>query len=151
MTDPKTIPEQLDAARNGAEFGAVLGNLFAAVEKARDEERWPVIQCNPAPDDDELQADRDRKHAAEERHWLDVDDRRIAAARLDGWYAAFAAAQVVLQQMIDEAGAKITEADRESGDVFARTLRTLAFGQKVALLGASESLANLANSRGVDQ
>ena len=140
MTDPKTIPEQLDAARNGAEFGAVLGNLFAAVEKARDEERWPVIQCNPAPDDD-----------AEERHWLDVDDRRIAAARLDGWYAAFAAAQVVLQQMIDEASAKITEADRESGDVFARTLRTLAFGQKVALLGASESLANLANSRGVDQ
>lgn len=34
MTDPKTIPEQLDAAKTGAEFGAVLCALWAALEKA---------------------------------------------------------------------------------------------------------------------
>lgn len=35
MTEPKTIPELLDAAENGAQFGEVLGGLFAALEKAR--------------------------------------------------------------------------------------------------------------------
>ena len=38
MTDPRTIPELLDAARDGREFAAVLGGLFTALEKARDEE-----------------------------------------------------------------------------------------------------------------
>ena len=38
MTGPKTVAEQLDAARNGSEFGAVLSGLFAALERARDEE-----------------------------------------------------------------------------------------------------------------
>lgn len=38
MTGPKTVAEQLDSARNGREFGAVLGGLFAALERASDEE-----------------------------------------------------------------------------------------------------------------
>ena len=38
MTNPRTIAEQLDAARDGTEFGAVLGGLFAALEKARDDD-----------------------------------------------------------------------------------------------------------------
>ena len=37
MTEPKTIPERLDAARDGTEFAAVLGSLFIALEQARDE------------------------------------------------------------------------------------------------------------------
>ena len=37
--EPKTIPEKLDAARDGQEFAAVLGELFGALEKAIDEER----------------------------------------------------------------------------------------------------------------
>lgn len=39
MTEPKTIPEKLDAARDGQEFAAVLANLFAALEQAIDEEQ----------------------------------------------------------------------------------------------------------------
>ena len=35
---PLSIPELLDAARNGTEFAAVLGGLFTVLEKARDEE-----------------------------------------------------------------------------------------------------------------
>ena len=35
MDDPKTIPEQLDAAETGEEFGRVLSGLFAALDKAR--------------------------------------------------------------------------------------------------------------------
>lgn len=38
MTGPKTIPEQLDNARDGREFANVLGRLFGALEKAMDEE-----------------------------------------------------------------------------------------------------------------
>lgn len=38
MTDPKTIPERLDAARDGAEFAAVLQGLFGALERAMDAE-----------------------------------------------------------------------------------------------------------------
>ena len=39
MTDePKTIAEQLDAAENGQQFGAVLQGLFGALEKAINEE-----------------------------------------------------------------------------------------------------------------
>lgn len=37
MDEPKTIPEKLDAAQTGAEFGDVLMGFFAAVAKARDE------------------------------------------------------------------------------------------------------------------
>lgn len=33
--DPKTIPEMLDAAQTGEEFGAVLMDVFAALDKAR--------------------------------------------------------------------------------------------------------------------
>lgn len=36
MTEPKTVPEMLDAARDGTEFGAVVMGLFAAAAKARD-------------------------------------------------------------------------------------------------------------------
>jgi len=38
MTDPKTVAEKLDAAQNGEQFGAVLSDLFRALEKAGDEE-----------------------------------------------------------------------------------------------------------------
>jgi len=36
--EPKTIPERLDAARDGKEFGDVINGLFTALEKAMDEE-----------------------------------------------------------------------------------------------------------------
>ncbi len=36
--DPKTFPEQLDAAKTGQEFGAVLSGLFGALEQAMDRE-----------------------------------------------------------------------------------------------------------------
>jgi hypothetical protein len=41
MTDhtPKTIPEQLDAARTGEEFGAVLLGFMAAVDKEREADK----------------------------------------------------------------------------------------------------------------
>ena len=35
----RTLPEALDAARNGAEFGQILQGLFASLEKAIDNER----------------------------------------------------------------------------------------------------------------
>ena len=35
MTDPKTWPEHLDAARTGEEFGRVLTGFFAALDKAK--------------------------------------------------------------------------------------------------------------------
>lgn len=37
MDNPKTLPEMLDAAETGEEFGAVLAGLFKALEKARDD------------------------------------------------------------------------------------------------------------------
>lgn len=37
MNEPKTIPEQLDAAQTGEEFGNVLMGMFASLAKARDE------------------------------------------------------------------------------------------------------------------
>lgn len=37
MDDPKTIPEKLDAAKNGDEFGRVLMGLFSALDQARAE------------------------------------------------------------------------------------------------------------------
>lgn len=38
MTQPKTIAEQLDAAKSGEEFARVLGGLFDALDQARDNE-----------------------------------------------------------------------------------------------------------------
>ena len=38
MSEPKTVAEKLDAARNGEEFGQVLNGLFAALDQARAEE-----------------------------------------------------------------------------------------------------------------
>jgi hypothetical protein len=35
MSDPKTVAEQLDAAKNGDEFGGVILGFFAALDKAR--------------------------------------------------------------------------------------------------------------------
>lgn len=32
---PRTVPEMLDAARTGEEFGQVLMGVFAALDKAR--------------------------------------------------------------------------------------------------------------------
>jgi len=37
MDKPQTVAEQLDAAQDGAEFGAVVLNLFAHLDKLRDE------------------------------------------------------------------------------------------------------------------
>lgn len=37
MTD-RTIPEQLDNARDGREFADVLGRLFGALEKAMEDD-----------------------------------------------------------------------------------------------------------------
>ena len=34
---PKTLPEKLDAAQDGKEFGQVLMGFFAALDKARDD------------------------------------------------------------------------------------------------------------------
>lgn len=34
--EPRTVPEALDAAKNGAEFASVLNGLFSALERARD-------------------------------------------------------------------------------------------------------------------
>lgn len=36
---PKTVAEQLDAARTGEEFGQVVMGLFSTLEKAMDDER----------------------------------------------------------------------------------------------------------------
>jgi hypothetical protein len=36
MTEPKTLAEFLDAARNGQEFGAVINRLFTILENADD-------------------------------------------------------------------------------------------------------------------
>jgi hypothetical protein len=35
MSDPKTVAEQLDAAKNGNEFGLAVLGFFAALDKAR--------------------------------------------------------------------------------------------------------------------
>lgn len=43
MTDPQepkhTLPEALDAAQDGAEFGQAIQGLFRSLEKAIDDER----------------------------------------------------------------------------------------------------------------
>ena len=39
MTEPKTLAECLDEARNGDEFGAVLGRLFAILEDQREAQK----------------------------------------------------------------------------------------------------------------
>lgn len=41
MTDPKTIPEKLDAAQTGDEFAAVLVAILDGLERARDAEEEP--------------------------------------------------------------------------------------------------------------
>jgi hypothetical protein len=45
MSEPKTLPEMLDAAAakddNGQAFGGVLGGLFRALETAIDQEDQP--------------------------------------------------------------------------------------------------------------
>lgn len=38
IRDAKTLPEQLDAAQSGEQFGQVLTGFFAALDKARWEE-----------------------------------------------------------------------------------------------------------------
>ena len=35
MSDPKTVAEQLDAAKNGNEFGLAVLGFFAALDKGR--------------------------------------------------------------------------------------------------------------------
>ena len=38
MSEPKTVAEQLDAARSGDEFKQVLNNLFGALEASIDDD-----------------------------------------------------------------------------------------------------------------
>ena len=38
MDEPRTIPEKLDAARDGQEFASVLQKLFSALERAREDD-----------------------------------------------------------------------------------------------------------------
>jgi len=35
IREPKTVPEKLDAAQNGEQFGQVLMGLFSALDEAR--------------------------------------------------------------------------------------------------------------------
>lgn len=35
---PRTVPEKLDAARDGQEFASVLRGLFSALERAREDD-----------------------------------------------------------------------------------------------------------------
>ena len=61
------------------------------------------LQCKPAPSDEELQADRDRKHAADVREWMernkDMDngtDVAVAMAYNDGWFGMATQVQKIL-------------------------------------------------------
>ncbi len=36
MTDPKTFAQRLDAAQDGQEFGAVIDDMFKALESAKE-------------------------------------------------------------------------------------------------------------------
>jgi hypothetical protein len=38
MSEPRTIPEQLDAAQTGEQFGQVIQGLFGSLERAMDQE-----------------------------------------------------------------------------------------------------------------
>ncbi len=38
MSDPKTLAEQLDAARNGEEFGQVIQGLFGDLKRQMDDD-----------------------------------------------------------------------------------------------------------------
>jgi hypothetical protein len=38
MTEPKTVPEMLDAAQTGEEFGVVILGIFKTLERLQDDE-----------------------------------------------------------------------------------------------------------------
>ena len=38
MTEPKTVAEQLDAAKDGQEFAQVINGLFGALERMSDDD-----------------------------------------------------------------------------------------------------------------
>lgn len=38
MSEPKTLAEQLDAAKSGAEFASVIDSLFKTAERLKDSE-----------------------------------------------------------------------------------------------------------------
>ena len=38
MTEPKTVPEMLDAAETGEDFGAVILGIFKTLERLKDDE-----------------------------------------------------------------------------------------------------------------
>lgn len=38
MSDPKTLAEQLDAARNGVEFAQVIQGMFRTLERRMDDD-----------------------------------------------------------------------------------------------------------------
>lgn len=88
-----------------------------------------VIRCAPTPSDAELEADRDRKHAAAVEEWMRGNRWAMEGTYADGWYAAFEAVQKELAALIDA--------------VPGHGL------QRFALIMASERLALLANGRAV--
>lgn len=96
-----------------------------------------VIRCRPTPSDDELEAERDRKHAAEVEEWMGSNrwamdngsDVAVAMAYNDGWFGAFKAAQ-------DELAALIAAVEPHGT-------------QRFALIMAAERLSLLANGRAV--
>ena len=87
------------------------------------------LQCRPAPTDADLAADRDRAHTGAVQEWLAENGDILPATSVyqRGWYAAFAAAQELLAEMIDNPGVQ--------------------GAQRFALIMASERLAHLANGR----
>jgi len=88
-----------------------------------------VIRCAPTPSDAELEADRDRKHAAAVEEWMGRNRWAMDGTYSEGWYAAFDAAQKELAAM--------TNAVPSHGL------------QRFALIMASERLSLLANGRAV--
>lgn len=96
----------------------------------------PMLQCQPGPTDAELQAERDARHRIVVEEWMSQntwaftrDNTEVACAKsyMDGWYAAFEAAQKELAGLIEH----VTGI------------------QKFALIMAAERLSLLANGRAV--
>ena len=87
------------------------------------------LQCTPAPTDAELEADRDRKHAAAVEEWTGRNRWAMDGTYSEGWHDAFEAAQKELAHLM----------------AFVPGLGL----QRFALMMAAERLSLLANGRAV--